>query len=265
MRRAAKLALLAIFGVMLGAELLAPFPYDRQFRDEVRAAPSGRHLLGTDAIGRDRFARLLYGGRISLVLAPAAALVSVGLALAVAVTAVLAGGVWERAAMIAIDLVLALPWIFLLLAVRAILPLNTSPEVSAGVIFALLGSLGWAAPARILTAAVASELRSDYVLAARAAGCGASRLALVHVIPNLAPIACAQFWVTAPVFLLSESNLSLLGLGIAEPMPSWGNLLRDLQNLPSLAHQPWVAAPLVLLIVTLSCCHVAQPSVEDVR
>jgi peptide/nickel transport system permease protein len=265
MRRVARIALLAIFGLMLAAEWIAPYPYDRQFRDQAHAAPSRGHLLGTDAIGRDRFARLLYGGRISLVLAPAAALVSVALALAIAVSATLAGGLWERAAMIAVDLVLALPWIFLLLAVRAILPLNTSPAVSAGVIFALLGSLGWAAPARILAAAVKSQLRSDYVLAARAAGCALPRLALVHVIPNLAPVTVAQFWVTAPVFLLSEANLSLLGLGIAEPMPSWGNLLRDLQNLPSLARQPWVAAPLVLLIVTLSCCHAAQPSVEDLR
>ncbi|MCX6630621.1 MAG: ABC transporter permease subunit, partial [Candidatus Solibacter sp.] len=122
-----------------------------------------------------------------------------------------------------------------------------------------------AAPARILMAAVQSELRSDYALAARAAGCATWRLAVVHVIPNLAPVTWAQFWVTAPVFLLSEANLSILGLGISEPMPSWGNLLRDLQNLPSLSHQPWVAAPLVLLVITLSCCHVAQPSVEDIR
>jgi ABC-type dipeptide/oligopeptide/nickel transport system permease subunit len=264
MRRAAKIALLGIFGAMLAARWIAPCPYDRQFRDQAGAAPSRAHLLGTDAIGRDRFARLLYGGRISLVLAPAAALLSVGLALAVAVSAVLAGGLWERAAMIAVDLVLALPWIFLLLAVRAILPLNTSPGVSAAVIFALLGGLGWAAPARILTAAVKGQLRADYVLAARAAGCRTPRLALVHVIPNLAPVTVAQFWVTAPVFLLSEANLSLLGLGISEPMPSWGNLLRDLQNLPSLTHQPWVAAPLVLLILTLGCCHIAQPPVEDV-
>ncbi|MCX6630620.1 MAG: hypothetical protein NTW28_23640, partial [Candidatus Solibacter sp.] len=145
MRRAAKITLLGIFVVTLAAEWTAPFPYDRQFREETRAAPSRRHLLGTDAIGRDRLARLLYGGRISLVLAPAAALVSVGLALAVAVSAVLAGGVWPRVAMVAVDLVLALPWIFLMLAVRAILPLNTSPAVSAGLIFALLGCLGWAA------------------------------------------------------------------------------------------------------------------------
>ena len=108
-------------------------------------------------------------------------------------------------------------------------------------------------------------MRSDYALAVRASGCGWWRLGVVHVIPNLAPVTYAQFWVTTPVFLLSEANLSLLGLGISEPMPSWGNLLRDLRNLPSIGHQPWVLAPLVLLVITLSCCHAAQPSLEDLR
>jgi len=265
MRRASRVLLAAIFGLMLCAGWIAPYAYDRQFREDAQAAPSSRHLLGTDAIGRDRLARLLYGGRVSIVLAPAAALVSVGLALAVGLAAATAGGLLERAATVAIDLLLSLPWIFLLLAVRAVLPLNTSPPVSAAVIFVLLGLLGWAAPARIVMAAAKVQLRSDYALAARAAGCGTGRLGLVHVVPNLLPVASAQFWIAVPVFLLSEANLSLLGLGISEPLPSWGNLLRDLQNLPSLRHQPWMAAPLLLLVVTVGCCHAAQPSLEEIR
>jgi ABC-type dipeptide/oligopeptide/nickel transport system permease subunit len=265
MRRAARILLLAIFGVLLAADVVAPFSYERQFRDQPGAAPSRGHLLGTDAVGRDRFSRLLYGGRISILLAPSAALLSVGLALTVALPAALLGGIWERAAATAIDLVLSLPWLFLLLAVRAMLPLNASPALSAGVIFALLGALGWAGPARILMAAARRQFRSDHALAARAAGCGPWRMALVHAIPNLAPVGLAQFWVTAPLFLLSEANLSLLGLGISEPLPSWGNLMRELQNLPALGRQPWVAAPLVLLVITLSCCQVAQPSTEELR
>jgi len=76
------------------------------------------------------------------------------------------------------------------------------------------------------------------------------------------PSSAAQFWVTAPVFILSESNLALLGLGISEPLPSWGNLLRDLENFSVLPAQPWVAVPLLLLIATLICCQLARPADE---
>jgi ABC-type dipeptide/oligopeptide/nickel transport system permease subunit len=262
MRRIAWIVLLVIAGAMLGAEWFAPSSYDRQNREEPGAAPSLSHPLGTDAVGRDRLSRLLYGGRVSILLAPAAALVSVALALAIALTATTLGPAWERAAGGVIDLVLSLPWLFLLLIVRAALPLNTSAMVSIALIFALLGLLGWAAPARVLMAAARSQLAADHTLAARASGCSRWRLALVHLVPNLAPVARAQFWVTVPAFLLSEANLALLGLGISEPMPSWGNLLRDLQDFSALARQPWIAAPLVLLVLALSCCQIASRSDE---
>jgi peptide/nickel transport system permease protein len=258
----ARLLLAVIVLGTLGAGLFAPYPYDRQDRDEIASVPSRAHLLGTDALGRDRLSRLLYGGRVSLLLAPAAAIVSVGIALAVALAAAFRGGRGQRAATVTIDLVLSLPWLFLLLAIRAALPLNASPGASMAAIFGLLALLGWAAPARVLMVAVARQLGSDHVLMARATGCGAWRLAIVHVAPNLTPLAAAQFWVTAPVFILSESNLALLGLGISEPLPSWGNLLRDLENLSVLPAQPWVAAPLVLLIATLVCCQFARSADE---
>ena len=82
-------------------------------------------------------------------------------------------------------------------------------------------------------------------------------MALVHVLPNLLPVALAQFLVTAPAFLLSEANLSLLGLGVAEPTPSWGNLLRELEDFSRLGRQPWVAAPLLALALVVSCFHLA--------
>jgi peptide/nickel transport system permease protein len=262
MRRTARWILAAIFVLMSGADWFAAQPYDRQFREEAAAGPSRAHPLGTDAVGRDRWSRLLHGGRISLLLAPAAALVSVTLALLAGMGAALLGGWWRRAASALIDLFLSLPWLFLLLAVRGLLPLNTSPFASIAVTFALLGLLGWPGPARVLMAAAERQSRADYVLRARAGGGGAWRVAVRHILPNLMPIATAQFWTTAPAFLLTEANLALLGLGIAEPMPSWGNLLRDLQNLSALPRDPAMAAPLLILVVTLSCCQLAQTADE---
>src|ERR1039458_6156896 len=114
----------------------------KQFRDAPSAPPSHQHLLGTDEIGRDRFARILYGTRISLLLAPAAALVSTVLAALVGGLARYLGGIWVRLAREITALFLSLPWLFLLITVRALLPLNVSPLVSVLITFLILGLLG---------------------------------------------------------------------------------------------------------------------------
>jgi peptide/nickel transport system permease protein len=257
MRRAAMAVLGVIFIVLLCADWTAPFGYEQQFRADVNAAPNRQYRLGTDALGRDRLSRLIYGGRISMVLAPLAALLAVTLALAAGLTAGWLGGWWERVVATAMDLCLSLPWLFLLLAVRALLPLNAGPAASIVATFALLGLLGWAGPSRVILAAVKRHRASDFVLAARSAGCPPWRIALVQVLPNLRPVAAAQFWVTAPAFLLSEANLGLLGLGVAEPAPSWGNLLREMENLSQVPSHPWLAAPLVALVMVVSCFQLA--------
>jgi peptide/nickel transport system permease protein len=195
-------------------------------------------------------------------MAPLAALLAVTLAMAAGLSAGCLGGWWERALSTVTDLCLSLPWLFLLLAARAMLPLNVGPEASILVTFALLGLLGWAGPSRIMLAAVKRHLASEFVLSARAAGCPRWRIALVHVFPHLLPAASAQFWVTAPAFLLSEANLGLLGLGVAEPTPSWGNLLREMENLSQVVRCPWIAAPLVALVLVIGCSHLVASAKE---
>ena len=244
--------LVVIVLASLGANWLAPAGYAEQFREAPNAQPSRQHLLGTDEIGRDRFSRTLYGTRISLLLAPTAALLSTLMAALIGGVAGYLGGVWERLAMGVTDLFLSLPWLFLLITVRALLPLNVSPFVSVLVTFLMLGLLGWAASARVLCAGARSMRNSGLLLQARALGLHGIRLFAVHVVPNLRPILLAQFWISIPVFILSEANLGILGLGVAEPMPSWGSLLKELESLTSLAEQPWKLAPLLLLIVAVT-------------
>lgn len=236
----------------LFAERLAPAHYATQFRAVPNAAPSRNHLLGTDDIGRDRFSRILYGTRISLLLAPAAALLSTLMAALIGGVAGYLGGFWARCAMGFTDLFLSLPWLFLLIMVRGLLPLDVSPLVSVMVTFLLLGLLGWAASARILCAGAAALRNSGFLLQARASGLRGTRLFAVHVVPNLKPILYAQFWISIPVFILSEANLGMLGLGIVEPMPSWGSLLRELEGMLSLGEAPWKLVPLFLLILVVS-------------
>ena len=248
-------AFLAIVALAcLLADFVAP-SYARQFRDEPGAAPSRQHLLGTDDLGRDRFARVLYGTRVSLLLAPAAALFSSVLAVLIGGAAGFAGGWVEGIIMAATDLFLSLPWLFLLITVRALLPLNVSPIISVVITFALLGSLGWAAAARVICADARSLARSDFILLARASGSSGFRLLWRQVVPNLRPIVFAQFWISIPVFILAEANLGVLGLGVAEPLPSWGSLLRELQSYSAITGQPWQFVPLILFVVVVSCFH----------
>lgn len=244
--------LVLVMAASVGANWLAPAGYARQYREATDAPPSSTHWLGTDAMGRDRFARVLYGTRISLLLAPAAALLSTLLAALIGGLAGYLGGVWARIAMAVTDLFLSLPWLFLLITARALMPLNVSPLVSVLVTFILLGLLGWTTAARVLCTAAGSLRASDFVRQARAAGLSGQRLFWVHIAPNLKPVLYAQFWISIPVFILSEANLGILGLGVAEPMPSWGSLLKELEGLVSIGEEPWKFVPLILLAVVVT-------------
>ena len=251
-RRVACALLLLVVGLSLTANWLAPAGYAKQYREAADSGPSRAHWLGTDEIGRDRFARVLYGTRISLLLAPAAALLSTLMAALLGGLAGYLGGTWSRAAMAVTDLFLSLPWLFLLITVRALMPLNVSPLVSVLVTFLILGLLGWTAAARVLCASAGTLRDSDFVRQARASGIRGARLFWIHVLPNLKPVLYAQFWISIPAFILSEANLGILGLGVAEPLPSWGSLLKELEGLVSVGEEPWKFVPLILLIVVVT-------------
>ncbi len=244
------------------APFIAPAPYARQFREVPNAGPSAQHFLGTDDLGRDRFSRLLYGTRVSLLLAPAAAVLSSLLAALIGGTAGFVGGWVERCVMAATDLVLSLPWLFLLITVRALLPLDVSPLASVVITFALLGSLGWAAAARVICADARSIRSSDFMLMARASGSASLRLLWRHVLPNLKPALYAQFWISIPVFILAEANLGILGLGVAEPLPSWGSLLRELESFSAFSAQSWQLVPLILFVIVVGCFHIVLQQKE---
>jgi peptide/nickel transport system permease protein len=242
-----------VFVVSLLADFLAPASYPKQFRDTPNARPCRQFPLGTDELGRDRLSRLLHGTRISLLLAPTAALLSTFGAALIGGTAGYFGKWWERIAVSLTDLFLSLPWLFLLLTVRAMLPLNVPPLTSVIITFSLLGLLGWASSARVVRAGAKVLRDSELVLQASAAGCSKSRIFFVQILPNLRPVLSAQFWVSVPAFILAEANLGVLGLGVAEPLPSWGSLLRELESYSAIRSNPWLLAPLVLLVMVVSC------------
>ncbi|HUL16721.1 MAG TPA: ABC transporter permease [Terriglobales bacterium] len=247
----------------LGAGLVTPYSYAYQFRDLPQAAPSSAHLLGTDPLGRDLLSRLLYGTRLSLFLAPAAALLTTLIAGLLGGVAGLFGGWHERFILAIADLSMALPLLFVLIALRAMLPLDVSPLISVVATFLMLGLLGWPSSLRVVWATTRSIRESDFLLLARSSGSTSIRLILRHVFPNLRPVLLAQFWVSIPVFILAESTLSMLGLGVMEPLPSWGNLLRGLENFSAISANPWRLVPLVLLIMVVVCFQLIFPAQED--
>jgi peptide/nickel transport system permease protein len=263
LRIAATFLLSGIFLLALAAGLITPYSYAHQFREVPNACPSATHLLGTDGLGRDLFARLLYGTRVSLLLAPAAALLSTLIAGALGGAAGFLGGWSEKVILAIADLSMAAPLLFVLIALRAMLPLDVAPLLSVIATFLILGLLGWPASLRVICAATRDVRNSDFLLLARSTGCGPLRMIFHQIFPNLRPALLAQFWVSIPVFILTEATLSMLGLGVSEPMPSWGNLLRGLEDFSAVASNPGRLAPLVMLTVVVICFQIILPAQEE--
>jgi len=261
--RRVSVVILVVLAIAAVASLWLPVSASEQMRDAIDAAPSWRLPLGADDLGRDRLARVLCGLRLSLLLTAAAACVSTAIAGVVGGVAGWYGGRVEQLAMAVADLFVSLPWLFLLIMVRAALPLNVSPMVSIGLTFLLLGILGWAAPARVIRAQARAVADSDYLLQARASGCGRLRLFLKHLAPNLRPVLAAQFWICVPVYIVGEANLGLLGLGVSEPFVSLGGIIRELQTETAFLAHPWILAPAIVLVLAPACLYFARPEKEE--
>jgi peptide/nickel transport system permease protein len=228
-----------------------PFGFTtRTVRRLFGADPPGHvFLLGTDQFGRDMLSRLLEGARVSIGMAIAATAIALALALTAGAIAGYAGGVVDAMVSAGTELVLALPWLYLLVAVRAALPLSLPPAEGILVIVLLLGFLGWARPGRLVRAVVATARERDYVAAARTAGASTPRILVRHVLPEVSGLAAVTAVVLIRQFVLAETALSLFGLGVPEPIPSWGSMLAAAQRPHALTDTWWLLAPVGGLIV----------------
>jgi peptide/nickel transport system permease protein len=200
-------------------------------------------LLGTDGNGRDVFSRLLYGGRISLFTGLLAAALSLAFGLSAGTLAGYFGGWLDQLLMRGGELVMALPWLYLLLGVRAFLPLHISTLQTLWLLIAIIGCLGWVRPARLIRGVVLSLRERGWVAAARGFGASHPYVIRRHILPFTAGVALTQATVLIPQYILAEVTLSFLGLGIGEPIPSWGNMLSEARQFHALVSHPWLLAP----------------------
>jgi peptide/nickel transport system permease protein len=213
-------------------------------------APAKIFLLGTDGYGRDELSRLLYGGQISLAAGLLATFITLLVATIVGTVSGYYGQLADAALMGSAELFLSLPWFYFLVGLRAFLPLHLSPTSTFLLIITVIGIIGWARPARLIRGAVLSARNRNYVLAAR--GFGASNFYLLrrHVAPETFGILLTQATLLVPQYVAAEAVLSFFGLGIAEPVSSWGNMLSTLGQYSVLVSYYWLLAPGFALVIT---------------
>lgn len=247
-----------VFVVILAAltPWIAPYSYDSQDLELGATGPSGRHWLGTDMLGRDLFTRILYGGRISLMVGFAATSVSLLIGVLYGAIAGSAGGRVDTVMMRAVDIMYTLPFTILVII------LTVYFGQSLILLFLAIGAVEWLTMARIVRGQVMSLVKREFVEAAVVMGLRRRRIILRHLIPNTLGVVIVYATLTIPNVMLLEAFLSFLGLGVQAPMSSWGLLIKE--GAETMEEYPWLLVfPSLALSTTLFCLNFLGDGLRD--
>ena len=250
--------MLTVCVLVLLAPLLSPFEFDSTDWDRISAPPSlaSGHYFGTDDVGRDLFVRTLYGGRISLLVGLAATAVSLIIGIAWGATAGYVGGRTDQIMMRTVDVLYALPFMFFVILLMVFFGRNIL------LIFVAVGAVNWLDMARIVRGQTLSLKKKEFIEAARAGGVSGFNIVRRHIVPNLLGVVVVYVTLTIPQVILVESFLSFLGLGVQEPMTSWGALVND--GAQSMESAPWALIfPALFLALTLFCFNFIGDGLRD--
>lgn len=237
----------ALVGALcVAAPVIAPYDFDQIDLASIREAPSMAHVMGTDDLGRDLFSRLLYGGRVSILIGLLAAMIATGFGSLLGAISGFYGGRVDGMLMRFTDVVYSIPTLPLLIV------LASYTQAGAVSMAIAIGVLSWMTTARVVRGEVLKIRAMEYVEAARSLGATNARIILRHVLPNTAgPIVVGATLAVGNAIIL-ESSLSFLGLGVQPPTPTWGNMLMDAQA--TMSTQPWLSIfpGLAILVVVLA-------------
>jgi peptide/nickel transport system permease protein len=251
--------LAAILLLVIAAPLLAPRGPTHLDVMSRYASPSSTYLLGTDRVGRDVWARVLYGGRVSL----SVSLVITGILFTIGILAGAisgyAGGAVDVILQRTMEIVNAMPALIIVISIAA---LTGDPNIVVTMI--VLGLLGWGEIYRFVRGQILSLREEDFVIAARSIGVSTRQIVLRHVLPNVVPYLIVQLAFSLPGAILTETSLSFLGLGVQEPTASWGNVVGAVRSLDNLEKRPWMWLPAGFLItLTVLCINFIGDALRD--
>lgn len=251
------LVLLSVFAPVITKSTLGWGRDEMDYRF-ILSAPSPRHPLGTDSVGRDTLTRLLYGGQVSLGIALSTVVIYMVLGSVLGAVAGYFGRWVDNLVMRLVDIVQSFPFLLLALTIVAI----RGPKVE-NLVFALV-ALSWPTPARLVRGEFLSLRERDYVEAAKSTGARAGRIIFRHMMPNaLAPLIVNATLDVAGI-ILTEAGLSYLGFGVQIPIPTWGNMLTEAQNLAVLTRMPWLwVPPGVMIFLTVMSINFVGDGLRD--
>ncbi len=223
----ALMVMLVLIFAAIFADIITPYPYDYSVLSETLQFPNSKHWLGTDAVGRDFLSRLIYGTRVSLIVGFAVQIVAVVIGLTLGTLAGMLGGWVDYIVMRWVEVLTAIPGILFALFLISIIGRNASGYESLFNVVLAIGLIGWVDVCRLTRAQLLSLREKEFVTAAHALGSGPWRIATRHLLPNaLAPLIVAVT-LGVPSAIFAEAGLSFLGLGINDPLPSWGKMVAE--------------------------------------
>lgn len=222
------------------------------------------YLLGTDINGRDVFSRILFGGRISMTIGFLALFVLFPIGLLYGGIAGYFGGKVDMLMMRFAEAVMSIPSFYLLIILASILPSGMTSVQRFMLIVVILALIGWAGFARVVRGMVLSIKNQEYVQAARSIGASRFRIIVKHILPQTTSFVIVAMTLSVPSYILSESGLSFLGLGIQQPDASWGNMLKEAQEYTNIIYRPWLLTPGFLIFIAVLAFNLIGDTIRDI-